>query len=166
MDFDDRPLLHFPDLVLALLRAGHDQPATIADAGGLLARDMARAREDRPVDGAELEGRLDEARRHILAARLVEMLDEHRFLITPRGRAVLREHPDGIDDTVLMEFPEFRAWVQRLSAHAPPEDARGREFQRGWAAGRDGIDLTDNPYASDTAQHAAWEDGWLEAQRD
>lgn len=64
-----------------------------------------------------------------------------------------------------MEFPEFRAWVERIAAHAPPEDAREREFQTGWAAHGDGRDLGDNPFPPDTAQHAGWEDGWLQANR-
>ncbi|MBX9635496.1 MAG: hypothetical protein K2X44_11000 [Magnetospirillum sp.] len=158
MELEDRPLLHFPDLVLALLRAD-----SIAGAADLLTQDRTQASETDAVDGGELAAHLDRARHHLIAAHLVEMLDQHRFRITPRGRAMLQQHPDGIDDSVLMNFPEFRDWLKHRSPHPPPEDARAREFQRGWAACQEGSALGDNPYSTDTAQHGAWEDGWLEA---
>ncbi|MBC7954210.1 MAG: hypothetical protein H7Z12_20640 [Rhodospirillaceae bacterium] len=160
---EDYPLLHFADLVLALLRAGQDCAGTMAEAADLLAQDRARAHERAAVDPAELAAHLDRALRHLVAAQLVEMLDQHSFRITPRGRAMLHQHPDGIDDSVLMAFPEFRDWMKRVSSHPPPEDARAREFQRGWAANEEGAGLGDNPYSTDTAQHASWKDGWLEA---
>lgn len=165
MDLEDRPLLHFPDLALALLRASETEAADIDAASRRLAADRRLAREAEPVDARELYASLDRARRHLVAAQFMQMLDETRFRITPRGRAMLHRHPDGIDDSVLMEFAEFRAWVERITRHPPPEDSRNREFQRGWAAAADGCDLGDNPFAPDTAQHAAWEDGWLEANR-
>ena len=94
------------------------------------------------------------------------MLDSTRFRTTPRGRALLTRHPDGIDDGVLMDFPEFRAWLAGTEAgDVAPEDPRHREFLNGWSAGWEGGDLGDNPYPADTAQHAAWVDGWLEAER-
>jgi hypothetical protein len=163
MDFEERPLLHFPDLVLALLRAAADRAATVADAARLLAVELVRAREAPQPESGELAAHLDHARRHLVAARLLDMLDGRRFRITPRGRASLHTHPEGIDDCVLAQFPEFRAWLARTVAAAA--DPRGAEFQRGWAAQAGGGGMTDNPYASDTAQHGAWEDGWLEADR-
>lgn len=163
MDLEERPLLHFPDLVLALLRASLDQAGTIAAAASLLARDRMRVQDQSVIDSAELATRLGRARHHLEAAHLVEMLDAHSFRITPRGRTMLLQHRDGIDDSVLMDFPEFRAWLKQVAAHAPPEDARAGEFQRGWLANQEGAGLGDNPYATDTAQHAAWKDGWLEA---
>lgn len=163
MELEDYPLLHFADLVLALLRAGQESGGTVAGAAALLARDRVQAHERTPVDPAELAAHLDRARRHLVAAQLLDMLDQHSFRITPRGRAMLQRHPDGIDDSVLMDFPEFRDWMKRVSTHPPPEDARVAEFQRGWAANQEGAGLGDNPYSTETAQHAAWKDGWLEA---
>lgn len=165
MEFEEHPLLHVADLMLALLRAGDGRTATLVDAARLLSRDRDHAREDRRIDQSELAGHLDRARRHLHAARLVEALDGVHYRTTPRGRAVLHRHPDGIDDSVLVEFPEFRDWMRRVTAHAPPEDTRAGEFQHGWAASQEGRDLSDNPFPPDTAQHAAWEDGWLEAER-
>lgn len=165
MDIEEHKLLHFADLALALLKAAQAQAADLGEATRLLALDRRRAGEAEAIDPAQLHDRLDRARRHLVAARLMDMLDETRFRITPRGRAVLHQHPDGIDDSVLMDFPEFRAWVERIAHHPPPEDSRTREFLRGWSALAEGRDLGDNPFATDTAQHAAWEDGWLEASR-
>jgi len=164
MDSEERPLLHFADLVLALLHAAGRDAADIGAAARLLAEDLAQAREPADNDPAEIRARLDFARRHLVAAHLLEMLDERRFRITPRGRALLHANPGGIDDTVLTDFPEFRRWLERPSA-AVAADARLREFQRGWAAQRDGVAFTENPFAGETAQRAAWDDGWLEAER-
>lgn len=166
MELEEFPLLHFADLVAALLRASSGQPATVEDATRRLGADLEAAHERPPVGPAEVSDHLRRALRHIAAARLVELLDEERFRITPRGRAMLSEHAGGIDDTVLMRFPEFRDWLGRLSDHPPPEDARGREYQRGFAAFIEGADLTDNPYRPDTAQHLAWESGWYEGRDD
>lgn len=165
MDQDDTPLLHFPDLIRALLRAGRDAPATLVDAAARLAAERDRVHESSRVDLGELATHLDHARRHLLAAHALEMLDATRYRTTPRGRALLRGHPDGVDDGVLMEFPEFRSWMKQLARHPPPEDPRPREFLDGWAASWRGCALDDNPFASDTAQHDAWADGWLEADR-
>jgi restriction system protein len=165
MDFEEHPLLHFADLVAALLRAAGDRAATLDDAARRLARDLDLAHEDPPVSGPDMIAHLERARHHLAAARLIEPLDDGRFRITPRGRSLLHDHAGGIDDTVLMAFPEFRAWMDRNAVVVPQSDARVREFQRGWAAQQEGHEFTDNPYAADTAQHAAWEDGWMEALR-
>ncbi|HTH16077.1 MAG TPA: hypothetical protein VL974_05435 [Magnetospirillum sp.] len=166
MDIDDTPLMHFPDLVRSLLRAGMAQPGTLVAAAKLLVADRAKAHEESRVDVAELAANLDRARRHLVAARALEVLDSARFRTTPRGRVLLRSHPDGIDDSVLMDFPEFRDWMARTEAGGiKPEDPRPREFLSGWNAGWEGGDLGDNPFPADTAQHAAWVDGWLEAER-
>ncbi|MGE5547033.1 MAG: hypothetical protein ACM33T_09055 [Solirubrobacterales bacterium] len=168
MEFHERPLLNFPDLMLAILRVAGQGSATLDAAAELVLQGRETAHEGEPVPRNELMAHLDDARFHAEAAHLIEVLPEGRFRITPRGKAVLRQNPDGIDDTVLMQYPEFGAWVARRHAHAPPEDARNREFQRGWLAHGEGQPLTGNPFAPDTAQHAAWEDGWLEGgkQRD
>ena len=165
MDLEDRPLLHTPDLMLALLKSAQDHAATLGDAARLLVRSLAQAHEPQKVDEVELATLLDRARRHLVAAQLLDMLGDGSFRITPRGRSVLSRHPGGVDDSVLMEFPEFRAWMHRVTDHPPPELANSREFQGGWYARQEGGDLGENPFSPDTAQHAAWEDGWLEAQR-
>ncbi|HLO77976.1 MAG TPA: hypothetical protein VK196_16095, partial [Magnetospirillum sp.] len=145
MDLEDSPLLHFPDLVLAVLLAGRDGPASVADAARLLARHRAQAREASGVDAAELAEHLDRACRHLHAAHAIELLEGRRYRATPRGRLLLRAHPSGVDDGVLMEYPEFRAWIERNEAGKPPEDPRPREFIDGWISGQHGGELGDNP---------------------
>lgn len=164
MTLQELPLLHFADLMLAILKAAGPRTATLDDAAELLAADRRQAREILPVDTADLKADLDLALRHAAAALLVDCLDGG-FRITPRGRAVLHEHPDGIDDSVLMEFADFRDWLGRTRPPHSREDSRRREFLIGFSGFDRGAALTDNPFAAETAQHAAWEDGWLAGER-
>lgn len=163
MDLEEYPLLHFPDLVLALLRTGRDGGGSLAGAARHLIRLRARAHEAARVDALELTRRLERARLHLLAAKLIDMEDEETFRTTERGHGVLGTHPEGVDDSVLMAFPEFRTWMETARIRPPPENPLAPEFQDGWAAGLQGGRLDENPYPPETAQHAAWEDGRLEA---
>lgn len=165
MDLEETPLLHFADLALALLRVGRHAPATLADTAALLERKRVQAHEATAVDRAELLAHLADARTHLAAAQALEMLDGRRFRTTPRGRALLRAHPDGVDDGVLMDYPEFRAWLDRVRPHRRPEDPGTREFTEGWSARQSAKAHEDNPYPADTAQHQAWSNGWLESDR-
>lgn len=165
MDLEETPLLHFADLALAVLRAGSESSATLADATALLDRERRQAHESSAVDRGELTRHLDSARLHLAAAHTIEMLDALRFRTTPRGMALLRAHPDGVDDGVLMDYPEFRAWLTSTQHAARPEDPRPREFLDGWAAHQRGCAQEDNPFPADTAQHQAWGDGWSESDR-
>ncbi|MGE5477218.1 MAG: hypothetical protein ACM3Q1_11215 [Bacteroidales bacterium] len=165
MELEETPLLHFPDLALAVLRAGHHAPATVADALVLVERTRRQAHESAPVDTAELAEHLNGARRHLAAASAIEMLDGERFRTTPRGLALLRVHPDGVDDGVLMDYPEFRLWLRTAERSGHPEDPRPREFTDGWIARKRGGALEDNPFPGDTAQHQAWGEGWRESDR-
>lgn len=163
MDIEEHRLLHLPDLMLALLKVADRRAADLDDALAVLARDRAEAGEPPVVPRAQIRARLDRARRRLAAAGLIESVGGTRFRITPRGRKILHEHPEGVDDSILIVFPEYRAWLSRNAAHPPPEDARRPEFLDGWSAFLEGIALTGNPFPGETAQHAAWEDGWLEA---
>lgn len=165
MDLEEHPLLHFPDLALAVLRAGRNGAATVADAARLLAGKRMQAHEEGGIDAAELVSHLDHACRHLRAAHAIEMLDASRFHTTPRGRGLLSAHPAGVDDGVLMDYPEFRDWLETTHGAAAPEDPRPREFIDGWTTVQRGGDLGDNPFATNTAQHDAWVDGWLEGER-
>lgn len=165
MDLEDIPLLHFPDLALAVLRAGAEVPATLDDAARLVARSRTQAREHAPIDDTDLIAHLNGARLHLKAAHAIEMLDTTRFRITPRGMALLRTHADGVDDGVLTDYPEFRAWLAATRYHGRPENPHAREFGDGWVALLRGAALEDNPFPSDTAQHEAWRDGWRESDR-
>ena len=104
--------------------------------------------------------------RHLIGAGLLHQVENDCFEITERGRRVLAEHPQGIDDTVLAEFPEFRAFMHRVHPPHVPEDAQGDTHEEGHRAFQEGEDTADNPYAFDTSKHLAWENGWSEARDD
>lgn len=163
MELEEHRLLHLPDLMLALLKVAERREAALDDALALLTHDRAEAGEPADIPSGRILARLNRARRRLAAAGLIEQAGGNRFRITPRGSDVLHKHPEGVDDSVLMDFPEFQAWLAETIAHPPPEDARRPEFLDGWSAFLGGAPLTGNPFASQTAQHAAWEDGWLEA---
>lgn len=164
MEFHEYPLLHDADLMLALLRVGEIRDASIADAAIWIVNELDQAHERPPVTGEEMVARLGTARLHLVKARLLEERGDGRFRTTARGRQALAEHCDGIDDSVLMEFDEFRDWLRRRTAHADPEDCCGDSFRDGYASQQSGQPHLANPHRQDTAHHLAWESGWFAAR--
>ena len=164
---DDVPLLNYPDLMEAVLKAAADggrEGATLAAAEARLLANVALARERPGRSAADLRARLERALRYLRAACLVEDSDDAAaFRITARGREVLAAHPMGVDDSVLMAFPEFRAFIRSISG-SPPAEAHETVFDSGYAAYARGADPSDNPYDFDTGEHLAWENGWFEAR--
>ncbi len=87
----------------------------------------------------------------------------------------LSDHPGGIDDSVLMSYPEFRTFIKARGGHPmktigdkdpPGDDPHLVEFDQGYAAFNDGLDINDNPHSRDTPMHIAWENGWSEGKDD
>lgn len=163
MEIEEYPLLHYPDLILALLRSAEQGEAGLFDAIAWLRRSVERVHEKMPDDLAELVERLGTARDHLIAANLLAMTGEGRFQITPRGRVMLSAHPGAIDDTTLMEFPEFQDFV-KSQGRSVAEDPQPREYDEGYLAYQDGLRHSDNPYRPDTSGHQVWENGWFEAR--
>ncbi len=161
MEFFEYPLLHYPDLMLALLREGERGEAGLNDALGRLEAELSRADEKPPVSREEALARLGVARQRLVEAGLLDDRGEGRYAITERGRKALAEHPDGIDDTVLMGYEEFRAAVSRRAAHDEPEDAAGTAFRQGYSAFLAAQPHAANPHREDTAAHNGWENGWF-----
>ncbi|HEX7006662.1 MAG TPA: winged helix-turn-helix domain-containing protein [Alphaproteobacteria bacterium] len=167
MDFLEHPLLHMADLMQTLLRvASEEEGATLADCLDELKATLERAGEKPPVTDREIVEHLQEARRHLVKAKLLELVGNGRFRITERGRRVLAEHPLGVDDSVLVQFPEFRRYIRKPRAPKDVEVPRAREYTLGYEAYRAGRGLDDNPYRFDNADHLAWENGWFEARDD
>ncbi|RDD62816.1 winged helix-turn-helix domain-containing protein [Ferruginivarius sediminum] len=163
MEFEEYPLLHYADLMHTLLKTAESGPASLNDAAARLRRDLSLARENPPISGEEMRERLARARRYLAEARLVEDQADGRYRVTDRGRQVLREHPGGIDDSVLAAFPEFRNFIARTSG-GPAQEARMTVYDSGHMAYRRGAGVADNPYPFDSAEHLAWENGWFEAR--
>jgi restriction system protein len=175
MELTEYPLLHEVDLMLTLLKVATEGPASIEDAAEQLKRNLQSVGEAQPVSDAELRTYLARARDRLFQAVLLTPFDDGRFAITPRGKQALSDHPDGIDDSVLMNLPEFRAFIE-AEAGSPVktigsndnggDDPRIIEFDQGYAAFQQGISLQANPYERDRVMHLAWENGWCEARDD
>jgi restriction endonuclease Mrr len=160
---EDPPLLHTADLMHEILRAGASGEASLDDALARVRADLAAAHEAPGVDEAELRRRLDTARRDLRVAGLIEPRGDSRFRTTERGHKVLADYPDGVDESVLARFPEFRRYI-RETAGPPPADAARTPYDEGYAAYGDGAHPTDNPYPPDSLAHVSWANGWFEAR--
>jgi restriction system protein len=179
MELTEYPLLHEVDLMLTLLKVAAEEPASVEDAAERLKRNLESVGLSSPVPDAEFQTYLTRARNRLFQAVLLKPLDDGRFAITPRGRQALIDHPGGIDDSVLMNFPEFRAFIEagagrpvkRIGSNdndnsGGGDDPRIVEFDQGYVAFREGISLQANPYEHDRVMHLAWENGWCEARDD
>lgn len=164
MDLVEYPLLHYPDLMLAILKRASEGEATFQDCVEHLKGALEQAHEHPRIDPDEMFRRLSNARTYLAAAGLVEVGARDHFRITERGAAVLAANPKGVDDSVLMQFPEFRAFIRNSGEGPPPESPRTPEFEEGYAAHNAGKLPADNPYEFDTVKHLAWENGWFEAR--
>ncbi|MDX6752277.1 hypothetical protein SH611_20930 [Geminicoccaceae bacterium 1502E] len=163
-DLDEPTLLHEPDLMLALLRGAEEGPVSLGETRGRLAAMRARAGLPPCRDTGELERRLEVAARMLEVAGALAPSHGQRFTLTPRGRELLREHPGGLDQTVLARFPEFLAWIETRSCPHGDDDPRPAAYTAGTRAFHTGKSLTDNPHSMDTADHLAWQNGWSEAR--
>ncbi|MFZ1429584.1 MAG: hypothetical protein WAS21_22785 [Geminicoccaceae bacterium] len=161
---DEGLLLQEPDLMLALLRAASNAPAGVDDAIDRLYANLVVAGEPPPAEPGELRGRLDEAIALLMGAGALRLVENDRFHITERGTALLAKYPDGVDQSVLHQFAEFRAHVTAHSHHETPDDVRLPAFEAGMQAYGRGAGNDANPHAFDSADHLAWECGWSEAR--
>lgn len=165
MHFREYPLLNTPHLMLVILRACAEGETSPDACTARLRELLARADEHPPYGDAEIRARLDLLRRYLAEARLIAPADGDRFVITPRGREALAEHPQGFDLADLMAYPEFAHFIRALARARAEErmDPRTPAYDEGFAAYRAGAMLADNPHPSDSVDHLAWENGWFEA---
>lgn len=163
MDTEEFPLLHYQDLLLAMLRVAARGEAGLEDCIEELKEKLELAHEHPTIDREEMLRRLERARIYLVEARALQTLGNARFRITERGRRLLADYPKGVDDSVLLQFPEFRHFIHEAGEHVPPENARAEFFDRGYSAYCEGKRAADNPFETDTIKHLAWENGWFEA---
>jgi restriction system protein len=167
MELDESPLLHEPDLMLAVLRVAAAKSGTLDDCIDHLR--LLRAEIDERLPEAEVRGRLQTVRAKLHQAGLIEALAPGRFRITARGREVLADNPGGVDETVLMRLPEFRAasghaGAQAESERSPtPTEGATVAYQRGYGDCLGGANLADNPHPPDVRASLDWENGWSQA---
>jgi hypothetical protein len=161
-------LLHEQDLMLAMLQAAAAAPASLDDALSRLERFRRQANEPPVPDRDEIETRLRQVASALRSARALECSDDGTLRITESGRELLRRHPDGIDTSVLMELEPYRTAME-LKAGPPDADLRSSDprpgayddGQRAFSCGRR---FAQNPFASDSVDHLAWQNGWTEAR--
>jgi restriction system protein len=164
MDFADHALLNRPVLMLTVLKVASCGEVTLDDCFCRLCENLDRIGEPAPVGAQELCAHLDDIKRCLMEATLLVPTTGNCFALTKRGRDVLAEHPTGVDETVLMQFPEFREFIQRSARHPLSEDARCGQYDEGYEAYEEGLSFTDNPYPADTCDHDVWENGWFGAR--
>jgi len=163
MLFREYPLLNTPNLVVVILRAAAEAPATLADCAERLQELLDRADEHPPFGPADVAPRLETLIRYLAEARLLASAEGGAFTLTERGRAALRDHPQGFDTADLMAYPEFARYIRGLALRRGPVDARAGGYDRGFDAYWNGATPADNPFDSDSVDHLAWENGWSEA---
>ena len=71
--------------------------------------------------GTTLASRVGWARTYLAQAGLVEATRRAHFRITDRGRAVLAQSPEKIDNRLLLEFPEFQDFKRRRKPNGSSE---------------------------------------------
>ena len=111
------------------------------------------------ITGATLQENTDGE----MKTKIAFVRTDGKWRLTERGIAALREHPDGLDQSDLMQYPEYAAHVRATAHHSSGMDPRENSYDQGYQARRDGLPLTANPYAFDSVDHQSWENGWMEA---
>lgn len=160
---EDHPLLHTAALMHELLRSAAHGETDVEAALARLRNDLAMADEPSPLSDREIRERVEYARRYLAAAALIAPANTDRFRATERGHCVLRNYPNGIDESVLARFPEFKAFI-RENAGPPPAPSEQTAYDEGYDAYTRGAHPADNPYPLDSAGHSSWENGWFEAR--
>jgi len=164
VDLSEYTLLNRPALMLLVLKTAAEGPTGLPDCRARLDQELARVHERPDVPDPVITAELGEVIEHLTVAALLATAPDGRLTLTQRGRQVLESHPMGIDETVLMQFPEYRASVRNFARRRTVDDPRTPRYDEGHAAWQGGQTLTENPYPPDTADHLAWENGWSEAR--
>jgi hypothetical protein len=163
MDIDEAPLLHEPDLMLAVLRVASGRVGTLDACIEHLRRLRDCAKVEHRVPEAAVRPRLETAAAKLERAGLIERAGQ-RFRITPHGRKLLADHPGGIDDSVLNRSEAGRAPGREPTAALEPLSPRISEYDAGYQAHAEGQSLADNPHPRDVSAHLDWQNGWSEAR--
>jgi hypothetical protein len=158
--------------MLAVLRVGVAKSGTLDDCIEQLRLLRKSAQIHDPMPEAEVRARLQTALAKLHRAKLVEAPAPTRFRTTARGRQVLADNPDGVDDSVLMQLPEFRSANGHASPEASSRSAPATEraptvdYHGGYEAHLAGANLADNPHPADVRAYLDWENGWSQARDD
>jgi restriction system protein len=166
MEREESPLLHEPDLMLAALRVAAKGTGTLDACIEQLRRLRRCAQVRELVPEAEVRERLESVVGRLDRAQLIERPTTCSWRITARGRQVLAEHPDGVDDSVLIRFASFRSADEPTAElHEAPVPPRSH-YDLGYEAYGRGRGLADNPHPPDVRAALDWENGWSQARDD
>jgi ribosome modulation factor len=159
--------------MLAVLRVAAAKSGTLDDCIDHLRLLRKSAQIDEPLPEGPVRAGLRTALAKLHRAKLIEAPAPARFRITARGRQVLADNPDGVDDTVLMQLPDFRPVNGHSSPGASSHGASNRseraptvDYHRGYEACLAGANLADNPHPPDVRGYLDWENGWSQARDD
>ena len=160
---DDFPLLSTPSLVALIMHRAEAGPVTLETCEAALADLFRQANEEPGLPPEELRQRLAGHLSDLEIARIMEPDADGKWRLTERGIAALKQHPDGLDQSDLMQYPEFAAHIRATAHHSSGMDPRETSYDLGYKARRDGQPLTANPYEFDSVDRQSWENGWMEA---
>lgn len=164
-DLHEVPLLNEPSLMLTILRAAARAPVNREACVESLIVSFARVREVLPGPREGLAKRIDQPFFKLVRAGLLASVGVGLFALTERGGEALQRYPAGLDETVLTQYPEYRAYLRASEFHAAVDGrATFEAYGRGFLDWHDDRVATDNPFDSDSADHLAWENGWSEAR--
>ena len=163
LHFREFPLLNTPHLFLVLLKTASNGDCSLDDCAARLKTLLKNANEAPPVSDDEIMRRLRALRALLIEARLLEATGQGRFRITEEGRQALELHPRGFDTADLMGYPTFAEFIRNRPQGERSMNPHVAQYDEGFSAYRAGKRLADNPYAADTVDHLAWENGWCEA---
>ena len=166
MDLHESPLLHEPDLMLAVLRVANAGSGTLDDCLEHLRQLRRFAQVDEPMPEAEVRAQLETGRSSCASPELIEVGAAGRFRITAAGRQVLADNPGGVDDTVLMQVGTPRPINGHDAAASSSRRAASIDYQRGYGAYLAGAKLAENPHPPDVRAYLDWENGWSQARDD
>ncbi|TMV03708.1 hypothetical protein FGK63_18745 [Ruegeria sediminis] len=160
---NDFPLLSTPSLSALILHKAEAGPVTLESCEAALAALFRQANETPGLPPETLRRRLAAQLSDLEIARILEPDAGGGWRLTERGLAALRQHPDGLDRSDLVQYPEFAAHIRETAHHSSGMDPRENSFGEGFQARREGLPLTANPYAFDSVDHQSWENGWMKA---
>jgi restriction system protein len=166
MEREESFLLHEPDLMLAVLRVAAAGSGTLDACIEQLRRLRRCAQVRELVAEAEVRARLEGVLEKLARAHLIDQPTAGAWRITPRGRRMLAEHPEGVDDSVLIPFRPVRsAGEGAAEPHEAPNPPRSH-YDLGYEAYGSGDGLADNPHPADVRAALDWENGWSQARDD
>lgn len=161
---NDYPLLSTASLTALILHAAAKGPVTIDSCSARLDALFQTAGMTPGLPEDERRVRLLRQLDHLRIARILEPAEDGALALTDRGQQALEDYPDGLDQTVLVKYPEFAEHLQKTAHHSAGMDPRMASYDEGYIARQEGVSFQANPYSENTVDHQSWENGWMQAQ--